>query len=62
MSWTILRKKAREQKGQRTVHLCTKAENHRKTLVLLRDGGFLAEDWALHFSASIRPGSESLFQ
>ena len=50
------------QKGQRTVHLCTKAENHRKTLVLLRDGGFLVEDWALDSPASIRPGSESLFQ
>jgi hypothetical protein len=49
-------------KSQRTVHMCTKAENHRKTLVLLRDGGFLVEDWALDFSASIRPGSESLFQ
>ena len=35
------------QKRQRTVHLCTKAENHRKTLVLLRGGGFLVEDWPL---------------
>ncbi len=42
--------------------MCTKAENHPKTLVLSRDGGFLVEDWALHFPASIRPGSESLFQ
>lgn len=49
-------------KSQRTVHMCTKAENHRKTLVLLRDGGFLVEDRALDWPASNRPGSESLFQ
>ncbi len=52
----------RRQKSHGTVHLCTKAENHRKTLGLSRDGGFLVEDWALDFAASIRPGSESLFQ
>lgn len=49
-------------RSQSTVRLCTKAENHLKTLVLFRDGGFLVENWALDFRASIRRGSESLFQ
>jgi hypothetical protein len=49
-------------KSQGTVHLCTKAENHPKTLVLSKDGGFLVEDRALDWPASNRPGSESLFQ